>query len=784
MEKYYFDKVEIKYYNIASTRLLEKIISEFSYEGIFSPIQNDIDNETYILKVDSLLYYKFKATQRIYGNLAVHKNSVIRYYKGVQNIADDAIRLVIDTWPITNIDSVTTAHFIKELNNTIYADVAILMKKQVAARDIYKLPYAQVEGLMTGHPWFVINKGRVGFNASDHSNYAPEMQNTVHLVWIAINKEFVNFSCVSTSSYSELLNTEINALLLDKFHKVIEATTNNKIDDFFIMPVHPWQYENVLQQQFTKYIYDTDIIFLGKSTDQHLAMQSIRTFSNISSPEKHSIKLPLNILNTAIYRGLPKEQTINAPTLTEWVKNIVKQDPFFAKYNFILLGEVASVYCKHPYYSEISGSPYYFTEQLGAIWRESISLRLKSNQKAITMAALTHVDSDGKSVICEMIEESSLNIDQWLDMFFDNTLPALLHFLYKYGMVFSPHGENSILITENNLPVGLAMKDFVDDINICKNPIDELKTLPEDVRNAIPRVDDDYLLQFIQTGLFVVHYRYISSILADKVDYPEIYFYKKVHECIEEYQINNLGLKPRFKRFDLYKEKFDKLCLNRLRIFEVGYSDYSSRPKVVSTGKVDNPLYLGKAFQETDLECYKYKNISFRLFDLNKDLDTLYEWMNNHHVAKFWNLNKSKKFLKKHFCNNLSKPHQDLFILSIDGEEVAYAEVYNAKEDRISSYCSIKENDYGWHLLIGPEECIGKGFSELLVEALSEYCFSQLNAQRVVFEPDTRVKQFHSIAPRIGYKNEGEILLPEKKAYLFTCEKESFNNVKGFRRIQ
>ncbi|XSZ47874.1 IucA/IucC family C-terminal-domain containing protein [Francisella noatunensis] len=35
-------------------------------------------------------------------------------------------------------------------------------------------------------------------------------------------------------------------------------------------------------------------------------------------------------------------------------------------------------------------------------------------------------------------------------------------------MVFSPHGENSILIIEDNLPVGLVMKDFVDDINIAK----------------------------------------------------------------------------------------------------------------------------------------------------------------------------------------------------------------------------------------------------------------------------------------------------------------------------
>ena len=127
-----FDEIRTNYYKLASTRLLEKVISEFSYEGIFSPIQNDIDYETYTPNIDSSLYYKFKATKRIYGNLVVHKDSIVRYDRGSQNIADDAIRLIIDTWPITNIDPVTTAHFIKELNNTLYADVAILMKKNVA----------------------------------------------------------------------------------------------------------------------------------------------------------------------------------------------------------------------------------------------------------------------------------------------------------------------------------------------------------------------------------------------------------------------------------------------------------------------------------------------------------------------------------------------------------------------------------------------------------------------------------------------------------------------------
>ncbi|BCD91831.1 hypothetical protein fh0823_19700 [Francisella halioticida] len=302
---------KVNHYKIASTNLLEKIISEFSYEGIFSLVKKDIDQEFYTLEINSSLYYKFKASKRIYGNLIIHKNSVTRYEKNNHEIANDAIKLIIDTLPITKINPTTTAHFIKELNNTIYAYIAILDKNKPSAKDIYKLPYAYIEGNMIGHPWFVINKGRIGFNASDYANYAPEMQKIINLSWIAINKNLVTFSCVSNLDYSQIINKEINLETLESFNKMISMNDKNP-NDFYILPVHPWQWKNAIMQQLAKYIADKDIIFLGKLPDQYLAMQSIRTMSNISHPEKYSIKLPLNILNTAVYRGLPENQTINA----------------------------------------------------------------------------------------------------------------------------------------------------------------------------------------------------------------------------------------------------------------------------------------------------------------------------------------------------------------------------------------------------------------------------------------------------------------------------------------
>ncbi|MBK2124694.1 GNAT family N-acetyltransferase [Fangia hongkongensis] len=762
----------LELYLNASTRLLEKIIAEFSYEGIFTPKADPIKPNKYILKVSNHIVYSFDAIKGIYGNLMVEKGSVMRHHNNQITKAVDAIDFVIETKAITQIDSHTMAHFIRELNNTLYADSMILAKNNTLADEIIQLPYAKIEGVMTGHPWFVINKGRIGFSASEYQHYAPEMQKEQKLIWLAVSKTLTSFQSLSTLCYDKVIHHELDEESLTHFDDILRLA-GAKSDTYYYLPCHPWQWDNVLQQQFLSDIAQRNLIYLGQSTDQFLPMQSIRTFSNISFPEKYSVKLPLSIFNTAVYRGLPEAQTKAAPLLTEWVQSIAKNDQFLKNCRFILLGELASMYYHPPHQASFSGAPYQFTEQLGVIWRQSIQSTLEHNEKAMTMAALVHVDKNGNTVVGELIKSSGLTLDLWLERFFDNTLPPLLHFLYRYGMVFSPHGENSILLLENGRPVGLAMKDFVDDINICKDELKELEDLAEEVKSAIPRVEDDYLLQFIHTGLFVVHYRYLSAILAKKHDFPEIKFYQKLDDCITRYQTSHPQLSTRFERFNLYKKRFGKLCLNRLRVLEVGYNDAPERPKVLPTDTLKNPLYLGYLANRrvNEFDC---GHVKMRAVELERDIDNLHKWMNEEHVAQFWHLNQSKERLKAHFSQALSDMHQQLFILSIHGREIGYAEIYNAQEDRLSAYYPTQVGDYGWHLLIGERSALNKGHSEALISVLSAYCFDILNAQRVLFEPDVRVIAFQKVAPRLGYQNEGKLILPEKNAYLFSCEKSQF----------
>ena len=53
--------------------------------------------------------------------------------------------------------------------------------------------YQTIEGSTTGHPTFIANNGRIGFDADDYYKYAPESQNELRLFWIAVKRIAVIF---------------------------------------------------------------------------------------------------------------------------------------------------------------------------------------------------------------------------------------------------------------------------------------------------------------------------------------------------------------------------------------------------------------------------------------------------------------------------------------------------------------------------------------------------------------------------------------------------------------
>ncbi|WP_332631660.1 IucA/IucC family protein [Halalkalibacter flavus] len=583
-----------------SLNLVAKMISEFMYEEIIHP---EVIEETERCTVYQLVLkdkergqevrYQFEGKSRLMDSYKIDSETIRCLRNGEWEKGNKPIQFILDIQKTVGMKSLTTAHLIKEYNNTLLADAHILQKKeQLSVEELVAMDYGELEGEMEGHPWITYNKGRIGFDYQDYLSYSPEQKKQVKLSWVAVHKDYATFHSVSTVDYKTLLQAELGKEKLEYFLELLKRKEVESVDYIFL-PIHEWQWNNTIIQYFPEDIAQKRIIPLGEGDDNYLPQQSIRTFVNTSDKGKHHVKLPMSILNTLVYRGLPGERTVVAPIITEYIHSIRDQDSFLRdECRLILPGEVASVNYDHPYYSKLVGAPYQCLEMLGSIWRESIYSFLEEGERPITLASLLYVDKAGKPFVASLIERSKLSVVEWIERLFSVTLPPLLHYLYQYGTVFSPHGQNTVLVLKDYVPHRLAMKDFVDDVNVSDEPLPELQQLPEDLKPILRSEGAEGLCQFIFTGLFVCHFRYLADILDTYYEYDEERFWLLLRETILAYQSRFPELKERFQLFDLLKPSYTKLCLNRNRMIEYGYEDDDDRPHASEFGNVQNPLHF------------------------------------------------------------------------------------------------------------------------------------------------------------------------------------------------
>jgi siderophore synthetase component len=593
----------------AARRLLVKMISEFAYEEIIQP-ESDTEPEPepeaqpaarpgsergalppdaarpYRLRLSDDLTLRFCARRGAYGHWNIDPASL------TPDTADPLVFLAHGHKTVLGLTGDTTGHLIRELSATLTADVRLAASELTAER-LAELDYAELEGHQKGHPWLVANKGRLGFSASDAASWAPEARRAQTLPWIAVREGLAAYRGVpALAEPHRLYAPELSPDTLRDFRHSLRSR-GLPSEDYLFLPVHPWQWDETIAPLFAASIAAGDIVPLRTDGDLRLPQQSIRTFLNTSRPERHTVKLPLSVLNTLVWRGLPTERTLAAPAVTDWIRGLRDRDPYLRDdCRVILLGEVASVTVAHPLYDTLPEVPYQYRELLGCIWREPLVGQLEAGERARTLASLIHIDARERSVTAELVKRSGLQPAVWLRRLFAALLPPLLHYLYRYGTVFSPHGENTIVVfDEHDVPVRLAVKDFVDDVNVSTEAVPELEDMPQEVSQVLLRERPGFLTQFIHSGLFVGVFRYLAPLCEEQLHVPAGEFWSLVRAEIDRYHARFPELKERFGKYDLLTPRIDRLCLNRNRLHLDGYRDRADRPHAAVHGTVANPLH-------------------------------------------------------------------------------------------------------------------------------------------------------------------------------------------------
>ncbi|WP_029771663.1 IucA/IucC family protein, partial [Pseudoalteromonas sp. TB51] len=357
------------------------------------------------------------------------------------------------------------------------------------------------------------------------------------------------------------ISGELDLTTRDAFTKALKAQNLNP-DDYLLIPAHPWQYQHKLSVVFANEFANNRLVYLGEGDDLYQAQQSIRTLYNCSHPHKPYLKVALSILNMGFMRGLSRAYMAVTPAINDWVFNKVNYDPTLSACNFTALREYATLgYAHHTFeQSALGDTPY--RKMFACLWRENPNHNLQNNEQLTTMAALLHLDNNGKSMAGALVDQSGLSTHAWLQHYFNAYLIPLVHCFYAHKLVFMPHGENLILKLKNSVPVGAYMKDIGEEVAL----LNSTEPLPDEVSRIHITMPKELELLSIFTDVFDCFFRYLVAILVREERITEHDFWHGVAQSVKAYQQANPALNARFKEYDFFSDEFAHSCLNRLQL--------------------------------------------------------------------------------------------------------------------------------------------------------------------------------------------------------------------------
>lgn len=544
--------------------LVRKALSEFAHERLISPKLTDqsSDGDDYEVYADNpSICYRFRVRLFALNHWCIDELSICKYHdEQVQSL--DAVAFISEFQQRLNIPHELLPTYMEEICSTLYGSA---FKHQRPGMDVSQLVDADFQTLemamMEGHPCFIANNGRIGFDSQDYRAFSPETGQPVQLIWLAVHKERSVFACGHALNYKKLIEQELSEATRQAFADTLSQFTDD-VEHYYYLPVHPWQWYQKLSFLFSPDIATRDIVCLGYSEDHYKAQQSIRTFFNTSTPEKNYVKTALSILNMGFMRGLSPYYMSHTPAINDWIHHLVEQDPYLYGTGFSILREVAAIGYRNPRFESVTEKGSAYRKMLSALWRESPIPKLREGESLMTMAGLLHIDAKGQALLPALIDASGLDTDDWIRSYLHSYLSPLLHCFYSYDLVFMPHGENIILVMKNHVPVRAIMKDIAEECAIMNTEI----VLSENVQRLSVDVPENLKILSLFTDIFDCFFRFMSAILVEQHDYLESQFWARVAECVQNYQHDHPELTEKFQRYDLFAEEFTLSCLNRLQL--------------------------------------------------------------------------------------------------------------------------------------------------------------------------------------------------------------------------
>lgn len=151
------------------------------------------------------------------------------------------------------------------------------------------------------------------------------------------------------------------------------------------------------------------------------------------------------------------------------------------------------------------------------------------------------------------------------------------------------------------------------------------------------------------------------------------------------------------------------------------------------------------------------------------ELARVARWMGRPHVADAWGQDWSEAAWAEEVARQVAGDHSRPWTVWLDGEPLAYIEVYRPARDVLARCALIEPHDLGVHLAIGESDRTGRGLGRRLLEAVSDGLFAaDPRCARVLGDPDAGHTAARRAFTAAGFALVAEVDLPHKRAALLS----------------
>ncbi|MDT3982638.1 IucA/IucC family protein, partial [Staphylococcus ureilyticus] len=458
--------------NLIDSRSYSKIISNQDLNIVHLPANSKLLSITFP-KVNKTLYATITGNHAfdrldVQGPFYIEDNG---NYNRVQH-PNEILNIILTISP--ELDNEASTQFYEDLNNSV-TNMAIALSYQAYTlennkKSLYELimnaedSYLSSEQfVIEGHPIHPGAKLRKGMTPETVINYSAEFGNAISLQFILIHK-----SIAKAQTYIE----EENDLLFRLFEGLEAAVMNHvghdQVNQYYVMVVHPWQYDHILLQEYKEELKTNRLIPIDYQQSYYAGL-SFRTLMPKYPKKSPHIKLSTNVHITGEIRTLSEQTTINGPQVTHILNDIKQKDSLFKHINADTIDELAGIH----FYNSLDKvtTRTKRSEQLGTLFRTNIYHLIKNETTPIIPSALvSSTIYNNEPLIVSLInkykeknkfptfEIAALSwIKQYGQALIDITIPLYV----KYGIALEAHLQNSIAtFSEDGRLDRLYIRDF------------------------------------------------------------------------------------------------------------------------------------------------------------------------------------------------------------------------------------------------------------------------------------------------------------------------------------